>query len=86
MAKVCWPWKAPVPLPSSTLTLAELKFAVIMSSLPSPFTSPKVTEAGLDPVANVACAANDGKAVMVAKFARLTPRVPAPVIPVTLTV
>ena len=35
----------------STLALAELLFAVMMSSLPSPFTSPKVTPNGSEPVA-----------------------------------
>ena len=35
----------------STLALAEPKLAVMMSSLPSPFTSPKVTDIGLVPVA-----------------------------------
>ena len=86
VANVCWPLKVPLPLPKSTLTLAELKFAVIMSSLPSPSTSPKVTEAGLDPVEKVACAANEGKAVMVGKLTRLTPSEPEPVMPVTFTV
>ena len=38
-------------MPKSTLAVLELRFAVMMSSLPSPFTSPKVTEAGPDPVA-----------------------------------
>jgi hypothetical protein len=40
----------------STLALDEPKiaFAVMMSSLPSAFTSPKLTEEGLDPVAKVA--------------------------------
>ena len=37
---------------NSTLPLEP--FAVIISSLPSPFTSPKVTERGLDPVSKVA--------------------------------
>ena len=58
----------------------------MMSSSPSPFTSPRITDAGLEPVATVACAANDGKAVIVGEFTRFKPRVPAPVMPVTLTV
>ena len=36
---------------NSTLEFEELIFAVMMSSRPSPFTSPKVTEFGPDPVA-----------------------------------
>ena len=39
---------------NSTLALLEVEFAVRISSLPSPFTSPKVTEFGLVPVAKVA--------------------------------
>ena len=35
----------------STLALSEPSLAVMMSSLPSPFTSPKVTEYGSVPVA-----------------------------------
>ena len=50
VAKVCWAWKVPLPLPKSTLALSDLKFAVMMSSLPSPFTSPSVTENGVVPV------------------------------------
>ena len=54
--KVCWGEKVAVmalpPVPKSTLPLEPL--AVIISSLPSPFTSPKVTERGLDPVSKVA--------------------------------
>ena len=46
-----WVLKEPLPLPNSTLTLLEVPFAVMMSSLPSPFTSPKVTERGASPVA-----------------------------------
>ena len=38
----------------STLALLDTLFAVMMSSLPSPFTSPKVTEVGPDPVAKAA--------------------------------
>jgi hypothetical protein len=38
----------------STLAFPELKFAVVMSSLPSPFTSPKATESGPSPTAKVA--------------------------------
>ena len=38
----------------STPALFELEFAVRISSLPSPFTSPKVTEFGLVPVPKVA--------------------------------
>ena len=37
-----------------TLVLSELRFAVMISSLPSPLISPKVTEFGLFPVAKVA--------------------------------
>ena len=43
MVAVC-PVKA--RLSKRTLTLAEKRFAVMMSSLPSPFTSPKATERG----------------------------------------
>ena len=51
VAKVTAFLKVPLPLPKSTLALLELdpKFAVVMSSMPSPFTSPKVTERGLTP-------------------------------------
>ena len=39
-------------MPKSTPALPlEIKFAVMMSSLPSPFTSPKVAEIGFNPVA-----------------------------------
>ena len=38
------------PVPKSTLVVLELLFAVMMSSLPSPFTSPKVTDFGASPV------------------------------------
>ena len=44
--------KVPSPLPKSKLALAELLFAVMISSLPSPLISPKVTENGVFPVAN----------------------------------
>ena len=37
----------------STLALLEPLFAVMRSSLPSPFTSPSVTEFGREPVAKV---------------------------------
>ncbi len=58
VAKVCWGEKVAVmalpPVPKSTLALAELSSVVMMSSLPSPFTSPSITETGLAPVAKVA--------------------------------
>ena len=38
----------------STLVLPELKFAVVISSLPSPFRSPKATAIGPSPAAKVA--------------------------------
>ena len=37
-------------MPKSTLALLESLFAVMMSSLLSPFTSPKVTDFGASPV------------------------------------
>ena len=40
-------------MPKSTLALAEPLFAVTISSMPSPFTSPKETEFGPVPVAKV---------------------------------
>ena len=53
-AKVCWGEKVAVialpPVPKNTLAVPELLFAVMMSSLPSPFRSPKVTKRGLVPV------------------------------------
>ena len=56
--KVCWLWNVPLPLPNKTLVVPEavfaLLFAVIISSLPSLFTSPKVTKVGVFPVAKVA--------------------------------
>ena len=39
-------------MPKSTLALVDPKFAVMMSSLPSPFTSPKVKERGFVPASN----------------------------------
>ena len=44
--------KAPgtLPLPNSTLAVSEPSFAVMMSSMPSRFKSPKVTELGPFPV------------------------------------
>ena len=39
-----------MPLLKRTLALEEPLFAVMMSRFPSPFTSPKVTEIGADPV------------------------------------
>ena len=36
-----------------TLAFPELKFAVVISSLPSPFRSPKATESGPSPAAKV---------------------------------
>ena len=38
---------------ADTLLLLEVRFAVMISSMPSAFTSPKVTERGLVPVAKV---------------------------------
>ena len=80
--------KAPLPRPNNTLALLEVPFAVTISSIPSLSTSPKVTEVGLVlvPVVKVVPDANEGKAVMVGKLTRLTPRVPVPVMPVTFTV
>ena len=50
VAKVCWGEKVAVmalpPVPKSTLALLESLFAMMMSSLPSPFKSPRVTENG----------------------------------------
>ena len=46
--------KVPLPLPKRTLTLLDKLLAVMMSSLPSPFTSPKETERGFCPVAKSA--------------------------------
>ena len=45
--------KVPSPLPKSTLAVLApvAKFAVTISSLPSPFTSPNLTDLGLVPVA-----------------------------------
>ena len=40
---------------NSTLAVLDPLFAVMMSSLPSPFTSPMETEFGAVPVAKVAC-------------------------------
>ena len=53
VAKVCWFWKVPLPLPSSTLTVLLLSLATTRSSLPSPFTSTNATDYGSAPVANV---------------------------------
>ena len=53
MAKVCWVLKVPLPLPKSTLAVLEPVFAVVISSFPSPLTSPRVTPYGLEPVAKV---------------------------------
>ena len=44
-------WKVPSPLPSSTLTVLEEKFATARSGVPSPLRSPIATEKGLMPVA-----------------------------------
>ena len=52
-AKVCWVWKVPLPLPSSTLTVSLPLLATTMSGLPSPLTSATATENGLEPVAKV---------------------------------
>ena len=73
-------------MPKSTLAELEAWFAVMISRLPSPSTSPMVTEDAPLPVARVACAANEGKALMVGKPTKFTPMVPVPVMPVTLTV
>src|SRR2546425_13339951 len=47
---------------SSTDTVLELEFATARSSLPSPFRSPTVTDAGLAPVAKSCLAAKLGVA------------------------
>ena len=88
VAKMASVLKVPLPLPNNTLTLLEVPFAVTISSMPSLSTSPKVTEVGLVlvPVVKVVPDANEGKAVMVGKSTRFTPRVPVPVMPVTFTV
>ena len=44
-------WPVKLMLFKSTLTLLEIIFAVLISSLPSPLTSPKVTETGPVPMA-----------------------------------
>ena len=86
VAKLASVLKVPLPLPNITLMLSEVPFAVIISSMPSLSTSPNLTDTGAFPVAKVACAANEGKAVMDGKPTKFKPMVPVPVIPVTLTV
>lgn len=66
--------------------LLESRFAVMISNLPSAFTSPRVRDLGLFPEAKVVWVAKEGRAVMVGKSTKFKPRVPVPVMPVTFTV
>ena len=42
-------WKVPLPMPNSTETLSDAKFATARSSLPSPLKSPTAMARGLEP-------------------------------------
>ena len=64
VAKVCCGWKVPLPLPSSTLTvLLDKSWRRRGRALPSPLTSPDVTQIGSVPVAKVLCGLKGAVAV-----------------------